>query len=95
MKSDKLVVTSERFSFDCPCCNQELAYANIKGLSLQDFINSFEGATLDCSYCAGLLIINQQTVYPFHEWLHAKNPEWPADGKDTDFITLPQSPPSS
>ena len=93
MQSSMLLHSDESLSFQCPCCYKGIVFNNEENKTTQELAASVEGATLDCNHCNALLIIKQQNVYPFHEWMHAKNPEWPADGKDTDSITL--SPPSS
>jgi hypothetical protein len=62
----------------CPYCNLELKF------DVQELPDSF---TVDCP-CGALLICEDNTAKCFHKTLHETSPEWPEDGKGTEYIEL-------
>lgn len=55
----------------CPICNHVFKYTE----------NLPETFTADCSSCGGLLLVENGTIYPFHQKLHSEDSRWPKDGK--------------
>lgn len=51
-------------------------------------LEDVEGCTLNCPHCYTLLIMKAGAVQNFNEWLHRRDPHWPADGLNTHFIRI-------
>lgn len=48
-----------------------------------------EGATADCSECGALLLLVSNThAALFHKEMNRRDPQWPADGKDTGYVEI-------
>lgn len=63
------------------CCNCGKSFKIlVPGMSE---LAEFEGATLDCPHCDGLLIIVGGELRDFHQHLNASEDRWPADGAGT------------
>jgi hypothetical protein len=67
--------------FKCECCK---GIFHIPNTTREDV----EGATADCPLCDALVILEKGEAKNFHKWLNAKEPEWPADGKNTGVIDV-------
>ena len=66
----------------CPSCGQEFGIPSIESLA------EAERATLDCPHCETILIVKQGVLRDFHKYMHERNPEWPADGRNTGVISM-------
>ena len=49
-------------------------------------IKEAEGATVDCPSCNKLLVIDNGKILDFHKFINKTSPEWPKDGKGTNYI---------
>ncbi len=71
-----------RLNGNCPSCGTRLHFAEHPDICL------IEGATTDCNSCGTTLIIKEGRLYKLHEYLHAQDERWPADGKGTTSLTI-------
>lgn len=65
--------------FTCPNCSKGFKVFNDSGAT--DY-------SCDCPNCQSLLMIKDGEAWDFHKKLNEIDPRWPADGKDTGYVTL-------
>lgn len=81
MESTKLYQIGRDVRISCPDCGG-------RGLLKKHQIIQLDGVTTDCGRCGSLLIIKKDVAYNFHQWLHSREPRWPANGANTYSVEL-------
>lgn len=72
-----------RISGQCPVCDKDFFFD-----SDIDSFAEIGNCTTDCAHCGALLMIENFSIYPFHEKLNGEDPRWPKDGKNTSYISV-------
>jgi hypothetical protein len=81
MKSTQAVKSNEdKLSVTCPICDEITEFI----VGEEEIINT------SCNYecCSSLLLIEGNTVYPFHEKINESTPEYPKDGTGAYYIEV-------
>lgn len=66
-----------RASGACPVCRKTFFF---------DVASVPESFSTICSHCKADLLVEDDVIYPLHEYLHQHDARWPKNGQGTGFL---------